>query len=123
MKSFRLWVLFLVVGSALICFCFSNEATTYSSYGMAFTGSENHVSMTATNRKLKEKIDTQSSDKSEADNINLEDYRPIDPVPSSKASIRPGPIQHGTPLMPFIPKPSPSPPAPGPDHSKRGGFP
>lgn len=52
--------------------------------------------------------------------INLEDYRPMDPVPSSKASVRPGPIQHGTPLMPYIPKPSP--PLP-PDHPKRGMFP
>lgn len=41
--------------------------------------------------------------------VNLEDYRPIDPVPSSKASIRPGPIQHGTPFLPYIPKPSPPP--------------
>lgn len=49
-------------------------------------------------------------------NVNLEDYHPIDPVPSSKASIKPGPIQHGTPLIPYIPKPSP------PGHPKPGGF-
>lgn len=51
-----------------------------------------------------------------AGNVNLEDYHPIDPVPSSKASIKPGPIQHGTPLIPYIPKPSP------PGHPKPGGF-
>lgn len=51
-----------------------------------------------------------------AGNVNLEDYHPIDPVPSSKASLKPGPIQHGTPLIPFIPKPSP------PGHPKPGGF-
>lgn len=51
--------------------------------------------------------------------LNLEDYGPNDPAPSSKASIRPGPIQHGTPLMPYLPKPSrpAAPPAPlAPDH-------
>lgn len=57
-------------------------------------------------------------DEDNAGHVSLEDYRPIDPVPSSKASIRPGPVQHGTPLMPFIPKPSPSPP---PTRPKRGG--
>lgn len=51
-----------------------------------------------------------------AGNVNLEDYHPIDPVPSSKASLKPGPIQHGSPLIPFIPKPSP------PGHPKPGGF-
>ncbi|XP_055835611.1 uncharacterized protein LOC129904106 [Solanum dulcamara] len=53
--------------------------------------------------------------------MNLDDYRhPMDPVPSSKASVRPGPIQHGTPLMPYIPK-QPAPPPP--TRSKPIGFP
>ena len=60
---------------------------------------------------------TSSTDKRDAGSVNLEDYDPIDPVPSSKTSISSGPIQHGTPLMPFIPKPSP------PDHPKHSGFP
>ena len=60
---------------------------------------------------------TSSTDRSDEGSVDVEDYHPIDPVPSSKASIRPGPIQHGTPLIPFIPKPSP------PDHPKHGGFP
>ncbi|CAN1274399.1 hypothetical protein LINPERPRIM_LOCUS15384 [Linum perenne] len=46
----------------------------------------------------------------------LEDYRPIDPVPSSKASVKPGPIEHGTPLNPFIPR-SPPPVSPPPSSS------
>lgn len=46
--------------------------------------------------------------------MNLEDYYNgpglTDPVPSSSTnSVKPGPIQHGTPLMPYIPKPSPPP--------------
>lgn len=52
---------------------------------------------------------TASTNKDESEHSELEDYRPIDPVPSSMTSVRPGPIQHGTPLMPYIPKPSPPP--------------
>ena len=44
-----------------------------------------------------------------SEQVSLDDYHPTDPSPSSKASIRPGPIDHGTPLIPFIPKPSPPP--------------
>ncbi|OMO70723.1 hypothetical protein COLO4_28524 [Corchorus olitorius] len=40
-------------------------------------------------------------------NVDVDDYGRIDPVPSSKASIKPGPIEHGSPLIPYIPKPSP----------------
>ncbi|KAK0583146.1 hypothetical protein LWI29_033812 [Acer saccharum] len=35
--------------------------------------------------------------------VNLDDYRPNDPVPGSSA-VTSGPIEHGTPLMPYIPK-------------------
>ncbi|KAF5739452.1 hypothetical protein HS088_TW12G00658 [Tripterygium wilfordii] len=67
---------------------------------------------TIASRKLKE---LSTDGKSINSNLNLDDYHPIDPVPSSKASIRPGPIEHGTPLNPFIPKPSP------PSHPKDAG--
>ncbi|KAL6957465.1 hypothetical protein U1Q18_046097 [Sarracenia purpurea var. burkii] len=70
----------------------------------------------ARNRKLKEN-GYASSPKRDAGGVNLEDYHPNDLVPSSKATIRPGPIQHGSPLMPYIPKPSP------PGHPKHGGLP
>lgn len=51
-------------------------------------------------------------------NVEVDDYFNDDPVPSSKAtSLRPGPIEHGTPLMPYIPNPTP--PSPGP----YAGFP
>ncbi|KAK9080246.1 hypothetical protein SSX86_001922 [Deinandra increscens subsp. villosa] len=46
----------------------------------------------------------------DASHITLLDYHQTDPVPSSKTSIRHGPIQHDVPLMPYIPKP----PSPGP---------
>ncbi|KAM7516999.1 hypothetical protein LguiA_006582 [Lonicera macranthoides] len=86
---------------------------------MAFTRHENDATMATSSRKLKQNSHSKVSDKSDAININLEDYAPIDPVPSSVTSVRPGPIQHGTPLMPYIPKPSP----PGPDHPKHDGLP
>ena len=54
-------------------------------------------------------------------NIDLQDYHRINPVPSSKASIRPGPIQHGTPLGPYIPKDPP--PGEGPDNNVEVIFP
>lgn len=43
-----------------------------------------------------------------------EDYPGLDPAPSSKASIHPKPIEHGTPLMPYAPVPPPPPPPPPP---------
>ncbi|KAL8144025.1 hypothetical protein V2J09_017057 [Rumex salicifolius] len=46
--------------------------------------------------------------------VGLDDYQTVDPSPSSKA-VRPGPIQHGTPLIPYIPSRSPPPnPIPNP---------
>uniref|UniRef100_A0A5B6YVJ8 Uncharacterized protein n=1 Tax=Davidia involucrata TaxID=16924 RepID=A0A5B6YVJ8_DAVIN len=111
MKAFGFWVLLSVVGTALLFLSFSFVPD------MTFTRHGNGMTMTATSRKLKEDGYTSSSDKSDAGNVNLEDYNPIDPVPSSKASIKPGPIQHGTPIHPYIPKPSP------PGHPMHGGFP
>lgn len=67
---------------------------------------------------LQENYKTPPSDQDDAGNASLEDYRPIDPVPSSKASVRPGPIQHGTPLMPYIPWS-----APPPGHSESSALP
>ncbi|KAK0576795.1 hypothetical protein LWI29_023372 [Acer saccharum] len=84
----------------------------------------------ATSRKLKENgyVNPSTNKKHGVGKVNLEDYHPIDPAPSSKASIKPGPIQHGSPLIPYIPKPSPPPtpslsplPTPPPEYSKNGG--
>ncbi|KAI8548592.1 hypothetical protein RHMOL_Rhmol07G0284900 [Rhododendron molle] len=86
---------------------------------MAFTRHEDDTGVMTGSRKLKEIGHTSSTGKSDrSGSANLEDYEPIDPVPSSMTSIRPGPIQHGTPLMPYIPRPSPP-----PEHPKLGGFP
>ncbi|KAJ0076780.1 hypothetical protein Patl1_35347 [Pistacia atlantica] len=50
------------------------------------------------------------------DHMNLEDYQPVDPTPRSSAAITSGPIEHGTPVMPYIPKLTP-PNSPQPDGS------
>ncbi|XP_057469628.1 uncharacterized protein LOC130758690 [Actinidia eriantha] len=116
MKGFVFWVLFSVLGTALAFRCLFTEGRTSSVTGMTLTHYGDGMSVVARNRKLKEN-GFSSSIKSDVGSVNLEDYHPIDPVPSSKASIRPGPIQHGTPLMPYIPKPSP------PGHPYHGGYP
>ncbi|KAF3789821.1 hypothetical protein EJ110_NYTH10323 [Nymphaea thermarum] len=73
-------------------------------------GSSNHVTevnLSTKNRKLKEDLSM----------ISMEDYHPIDPVPTSKATVKSGPIEHGTPLIPYIPQPAPprgQPTHPGP---------
>lgn len=77
------------------------------------------MSLTMKRRKLKRNMDHPREDADVEGDVNLEDYRPIDPIPSSTTSIRHGPIQHGTPLMPYIPKPSPPPPS----QAKHGEFP
>ncbi|KAG8491969.1 hypothetical protein CXB51_015359 [Gossypium anomalum] len=74
-----------------------------SSWNIEFPQNGDAMSVTRASRKLK-------GNGYDPTGVDLEDYRHrIDPVPSSKASIKPGPIEHGTPLNPFIPKP-PSPP-------------
>ncbi|XP_050366437.1 uncharacterized protein LOC126784932 [Argentina anserina] len=67
------------------------------------------LKMTSTSRRLKVISGYKQRHKG---NVDLDDYRPIDPSPSSKASIRPGPIEHSAPINPYIPKPSLSPPHP-----------
>ncbi|KAJ8448459.1 hypothetical protein Cgig2_022087 [Carnegiea gigantea] len=79
---------------------------------------EVHATMTSerSSRILKEKVPHSIfGGELHGGDVSLEDYRPFDPSPSSKASIRPGPIQHGTPLNPYIPTPKPSPPMPSDD--------
>nr|KYP48684.1 hypothetical protein KK1_029666 [Cajanus cajan] len=63
-------------------------------------------------RKLKENgCNIKSSIEGDIGQVNLNDYGSVDPVPSTfQASVHAGPIEHGTPLNPYIiPKPSPPP--------------
>ncbi|CAJ2648193.1 unnamed protein product [Trifolium pratense] len=64
----------------------------------------------AVSRKLKENVESiRSNDKGGiGDQVTLKDYNPIDPLPGvGPSNVNAGPIEHGTPLMPFIPKPPP----------------
>ncbi|KAL9348931.1 hypothetical protein Peur_060297 [Populus x canadensis] len=118
MKVSGLWILYLMVGTALMFLNCSPGTTCLAITDMVFTDSRGSMTMATTSRKLKENgYDLNDDVKTNAHNVNLEDYHPIDPVPSSKASIKPGPIEHGTPLNPYIPKPSP----PSPGHPKPSG--
>lgn len=115
MKDFGFWIFFCVAVTTLSFLQYPAEAD------VVFTHNGDAMTVIATSsRKLKENgyANPNSNTGSGTGTVNLEDYHPIDPVPSSKASIRPGPIQHGTPLMPYIPKS-----APPPSHPRRGGLP
>ncbi|XP_020242150.1 uncharacterized protein LOC109820421 isoform X2 [Asparagus officinalis] len=66
------------------------------------------------NRKLKERSYDACRD---VGSINKEDYPRSDPSPNSKAAISSGPIEHGTPLMPYVPRATP------PAHPRHGSPP
>ncbi|KAL3732962.1 hypothetical protein ACJRO7_022479 [Eucalyptus globulus] len=101
MRLSSFWFVFFLVGAALTFLGLSSTG------GVDFAGAGSLANRPRC-RKLKEDWHIPSTHaKENTGKANLEDYGPIDPVPSSKASIRPGPIDHGTPVMPFIPKPSP----------------
>ncbi|XP_048130588.1 uncharacterized protein LOC115746361 [Rhodamnia argentea] len=108
MRLSSFWFAFFLVGAALTFLGLS------STDGVNFAGTGS-LANRATCRKLKEDGHSPGTfEKESTGKANLEDYGPNNPVPNSKASIRPGPIDHGSPLMPFMPKPSPpSPPQHG----------
>ncbi|KAF6152263.1 hypothetical protein GIB67_005917 [Kingdonia uniflora] len=123
MRCFGVWVLLMMLGAAaaaLMVLSFTSSISNSASVNtdVVFT-SHGNVEMTTSRirRKLKEESYNRGTKKNEKDprNIKLDDYHPVNPVPSSKSSITNGPIEHGTPLMPFIPRPAP------PSHPRRGG--
>ncbi|KAA0064433.1 putative Glycosyl hydrolase family 35 protein [Cucumis melo var. makuwa] len=81
--------------------------------------SNEYLFATPSNRKMKLQDSEQRNPTRKnvrVGDVNLYDYHPIDPVPSSKRSIKHGPIEHGSPLIPHMPNPSP------PDQPQPGGF-
>ncbi|KAI3947090.1 hypothetical protein MKW92_028926 [Papaver armeniacum] len=109
--SWLRWILFMFIAIANI-----SSSHCLSLPGIVLLGHKgSSIAIMAHNRKVLEKIYTPSNAIAKSkgktnENVNLEDYSPIDPVPTSKAAIKSAPIQHGTPLMPYIPnKPPPSP--------------
>ncbi|XP_074349480.1 uncharacterized protein LOC141689192 [Apium graveolens] len=109
MKPSGFLLLLLLLGAALICISFTGKTCAPKSTDVASTEDQKDATVAVTSRKLKYLDDNQVSGNSNAGSISPQDYGPVDPVPSSKASIQAGPIQHDTPLMPYLP---PSPPAP-----------
>ncbi|GLT93571.1 hypothetical protein SLE2022_113600 [Rubroshorea leprosula] len=108
MKVLGIYSSLFLFGIVLLVLSFS--VTEGSSFIPDMGLSQHGGGMTAAiNRKLKgHAYDFDPS------NVDLEDYHPVDPPPSSKASISPGPIEHGSPLIPYIPGPlPPSPPNTG----------
>ncbi|KAJ1415261.1 hypothetical protein SESBI_18216 [Sesbania bispinosa] len=126
MKVSGFCALFLVVGTALALFNFLSSTGVSWFPDLVATSCGDKITLIAVSRKLKVwmllKIhmdfsseengsSIRSNNKGDIGHVSLDDYRPIDPSPSSKASLDPGPIEHGTPLNPYIPNPSrPSPP-------------
>ncbi|KAG4953581.1 hypothetical protein GLYMA_14G087800v4 [Glycine max] len=114
------FVLLLVVGATLSFLNFLSPTCASWFSDLIATNCGDKATLIAVSRKLKESdsstIKSRSNNKGDIGQVTLNDYNPIDPVPSSsKASINPGPIEHGTPLNPYIiPKPSP------PNHPKPG---
>ncbi|KVH89228.1 uncharacterized protein LOC112526892 [Cynara cardunculus var. scolymus] len=97
------WVLFVVFGTALLCVYLSPISDSED------VQDESPMNLTKPSRKLKE---SNIHEENGYGNVGVDDYLPNDPVPSSEAAaLRPGPIEHGTPLMPYIPTPTP----PGPN--------
>ncbi|KAL9666699.1 hypothetical protein QQ045_001035 [Rhodiola kirilowii] len=116
-KFCGLWTLLLMVGAmVLLLFNFNGVIPDLDFPEMGPKEHIDHVAM-VTSRKLKDVHGFQPPGirmKTKGHMVGIEDYDPIDPVPSSKTSVKHGPIQHGTPLLPYIPKPSPpgNPPSP-----------
>ncbi|KAI4389874.1 hypothetical protein MLD38_002048 [Melastoma candidum] len=104
LRNMKIWVVFCLAGATLLFF--SASGTT--------SDSDLHV-----NHQVDEMANLSAGDilsvMHEDGSVSLEDYQPSDPSPSSKKSVKPGPIEHGAPLMPFLPIPSPAvPPASSP---------
>ncbi|KAH7652491.1 hypothetical protein IHE45_19G020800 [Dioscorea alata] len=121
MRPLSFWCIFLLAAVAAVVLLSLNTIYTgdsaFTDHGLGSAISEQYISLKKINRKLKERdyeIETTKT-KRILISFDLDDYPRIDPVPSSKATIKNGPIEHGTPVMPYIPQPTP-PSHPTPRH-------
>ncbi|ESW32895.1 hypothetical protein PHAVU_001G026500 [Phaseolus vulgaris] len=119
MKVSGFFALLLVVGATVMFFNILVPTSASWASDLFKTNFGDKATLTAGSRKLKENgnnIKRGINNHGDLGEVTLTDYNPIDPPPSSstKASLYPGPIEHGSPLNPYIPKPSPpDPPKPG----------
>ncbi|GAV70487.1 hypothetical protein CFOL_v3_13985 [Cephalotus follicularis] len=114
-SGYGFWILFFVSCTAFMFLSLSSSRTGPSIPDVIYNNHDGSMAMASTDRNLKEinGFDP-GADEKELGDVSVDDYHPIDPVPSSKASIKTGPIEHGRPLIPYIPRPSP------PGHSVNG---
>ncbi|XP_061958683.1 uncharacterized protein LOC133679955 [Populus nigra] len=110
MSVFGFWALILLAGTACL------SSTYSSSHDLNFPKTEDSITATTSFKEPKEGCYSQriSSEEIQKDNINMEGYSKIDPAPKSTATIVSRPIEHGTPLIPYIPGPTLL------DHPKQG---
>ncbi|XP_042507700.1 uncharacterized protein LOC122083855 [Macadamia integrifolia] len=105
MKILRILVASVVAGATLVFLALSSTST----FPDVIFASHQDIGIVTPSRKLKDNYHNMHPEnmKRNVGNVNLEDYRPLDPAPSSRSTIKAGPIEHGTPLNPYIPKPGP----------------
>ncbi|XP_058722212.1 uncharacterized protein LOC131594134 [Vicia villosa] len=106
MKVSSFCALLLLVVTAFTFFSFSGSITGPSWFpDLVGKKCVDEPTAIAGSRKLKENANRiKSNEKGDTgDRVRLEDYNPIDPIPGGAKNVNPGPIEHGTPLMPFIP--------------------
>ncbi|BAT82607.1 hypothetical protein LR48_Vigan07g266300 [Vigna angularis] len=102
MKLSCLFALLLVVGATVM---FLNIFSPTRASDLIETNSGDKATrIAAVSRKLKE--NGNSNNIGDMGEVSLTDYD-VDPVPTSSKFLEPGPIQHGSPLNPYIPKPPP----------------
>ncbi|KAL6645614.1 hypothetical protein ACP70R_017222 [Stipagrostis hirtigluma subsp. patula] len=89
-------------GSLFLCICSNARSSPNSDPG--------YGSIELDGRELKDQYTFPIRKIRGLENIRTDDYQPVDPSPSTKAAIRAGPIEHGTPILPYIPQ-YPPPPA------------
>ncbi|XP_004499009.1 uncharacterized protein [Cicer arietinum] len=119
MKVSGFCALFLVIVAALSFFNFLSTTSPSWIPDLIGTKCDDKTTPIATSRKLKENVGMSSDETGDiSDHVTLEDYSPIDPSPGAAKNVKAGPIEHGTPLMPFIPKPPP----PSPFNSAPGDY-
>ncbi|TXG64145.1 hypothetical protein EZV62_011139 [Acer yangbiense] len=101
MKMALFWVFMMLALAHTAVFTLLTSSTASSDHDKFSHIGKDSVTPTISIRELMEGRNTPR--KNNKGSVNLDDYRPNDPVPGSSA-VTSGPIEHGTPLMPYIPK-------------------
>ncbi|KAJ1298213.1 hypothetical protein BS78_01G436500 [Paspalum vaginatum] len=106
-RSLLILLIFTFVGGNLLMGVVFNARSAKN-----YSRDPGHGSIKPNGRRIKEPY-TFTVPTRGLENIRTDDYQPVDPSPSSKATIRPGPIEHDAPILPYVPQYPPP-----PDHTK-----